>query len=380
MTELSINIASENLDSNAPKLNTTFVQVCKFIGEADNPLLAPRGVFFDKNVLTVSDTAQNRVFIWNNFEYNKTQKATVVLGQLENTNTERNAGNTVSASSLQYPSGLWTNGKILIVADAWNHRVLIWNNIPTTNGQAADVVIGQKDFESNQPNIGGIGKSPTAQTLYWPYGVWSNGKSLWIADTGNRRVLFFENIPTENYAAADKVIGQQTMNEKDYDGNNAVWPYSVKINTEGNLAITDTQYYRVLLWKNHKDAFTKNADTIIGQPTLQSNGQNQFYLKPKSNTLNWCYDCCFYKNGIAVADTGNSRILIWNEIPTDNNEHANTLIGQPNFSVNGESSLSFSTTVENEMYWPFAINSFEDNIIVADTGNHRVLFYKPVAL
>ena len=25
-------------------------------------------------------------------------------------------------------------------------------------------------------------------------------------------------------------------------------------------------------------------------------------------------------------------------------------------------------------------NSFEDNIIVADTGNHRILFYKPVAL
>jgi hypothetical protein len=50
MTELSINIASENLDSNAPKLNTTFVQVCNFIGEADNPLLAPRGVFFDKKL------------------------------------------------------------------------------------------------------------------------------------------------------------------------------------------------------------------------------------------------------------------------------------------------------------------------------------------
>jgi hypothetical protein len=47
------------------------------------------------------------------------------------------------------------------------------------------------------------------------YGVME--QHLWIADTGNRRVLFYENIPVENYIAADKVIGKNNFEEKDYD-------------------------------------------------------------------------------------------------------------------------------------------------------------------
>ena len=124
----------------------------------------------------------------------------MVLGQTDNSNTGRNAGDSVNASSLQYPSGVWTNGKKLIVADAWNHRVLIWHSMPTKNGQPADVVLGQMDFESNQPNIMGLGKIPTAHTLYWPYGVFSDGNHLWVADTGNRRVLFYNKIPEANFA------------------------------------------------------------------------------------------------------------------------------------------------------------------------------------
>lgn len=351
-------------------------QFCAFKGEENNPLLAPRGVCMSDDILVVSDTGQNRVFIWNNFSYQQYQQADVVIGQAEHSDTERNSGLGVNASSLQYPSGIWTNGKILIIADAWNHRVLIWHTLPTGNGQPADVVVGQMDFESNQPNVMGIGKSPTAHTLNWPYGVFSNGKELWIADTGNRRVLYYHKIPTTNFAGADKVIGQQSFYERDYDSNNAVWPYAVKINTNGTMAIADTQYYRVLVWNQWEDAITKTANVIIGQPDITRNGQNQFNLKPKANTLNWCYDICFLKEGIAVADSGNSRILIWENMPVKNGSAADTLVGQSGFEINGESSLSMSANVANEMYWPFAINSCNDYLIVSDTGNHQILFYQ----
>lgn len=350
--------------------------VCTFMGEPGNPLLAPRGVCMCGNTLVVSDTGQNRVFIWKDFKGEPHQKATVVLGQKQNDDTERNSGNAVSAHSLQYPSGVWTNGQILIVADAWNHRVLIWHQLPTHNGQAADVVVGQPDWHSNEPNVRGIGKSPTAHTLYWPYGVWSNSESLWIADTGNRRVLYYKNIPQQMYAAADGVIGQQSFEEKDYDSNHAVWPYSVKLGPEGALAIADTQYYRVLLWHHWQDAFTQQAHHIIGQPDITSNGQNQFGLKPAAHTLNWCYDACFFNKGIAVADTGNSRILLWDMLPQTNGMAANGLLGQPRFDINGESSLSMQTNLTNEMYWPFAVNSCGDGLIIADTGNHRILIAK----
>jgi hypothetical protein len=349
---------------------------CVFKGEKDNPLLAPRGVYFHNNILVVSDTGQNRVFIWKNFSFDEYQNADVILGQISSSKTERNAGEKVNASSLQYPSGVWTNGEKLIVADAWNHRVLIWNTIPEMNFQPADIIVGQMDFESNQPNVEGLGKNCTAHSLYWPYGVYSDGKQLWIADTGNRRVLFYQEIPSENFAAADEVIGQENFFTRDFDEANAVWPYSVKISNDKKLAITDTQFYRVLVWNDWRDALTKKADTVIGQPDFSSSGQNQFQLKPSANTLNWCYDACFFKNGIAIADTGNSRIVIHEKFPMQNNSSAIDLIGQPDFETNGESALSLKNNLDNEMYWPFAVNASNNTMVIADTGNHRILFYK----
>ena len=148
-----------------------------FKGAEDSPLLAPRGVFLINNQLLVADTAQNRLFIWNKLPSSEFQNPDIVLGQEAKAKTGRNASGTVSASSLFYPSGIWSDGEKLIVADAWNHRVLIWLEMPTEDGQAADVVVGQPDFESNQPNIEGISHSPSAYSLNWPYGVFSDGKT-----------------------------------------------------------------------------------------------------------------------------------------------------------------------------------------------------------
>ena len=349
---------------------------CTFNGAAGNPLLAPRGVCMHNNTLVVSDTGQNRVFIWYNFHDCAIRDASVVLGQNTHSDTSRNAGKEVTASSLQYPSGVWTNGQKLIVADAWNHRVLVWHTMPAKNGQPADVVIGQMDFTSNQPNVMGIGKPPAAHSLNWPYGVWSNGEHLWIADTGNRRVLFYNKIPTANFAGADGLTGQESYEEKEYDNSNAVWPYAVKISRKGAMTIADTQYNRVLYWKHWKEAFHNKAAIVIGQKSFQDNGQNQFSLKPAANTLNWCYDTCFYKEGIAVADTGNSRIMVLENIPLQHNAAADCVIGQPGFDINGESSLSMKTSLTNHMYWPFAINECDERLVIADTGNHRILIYK----
>lgn len=353
-----------------------FKTQARFTGEPGNPLLAPRGVFLHGNLLVVSDTGQNRVFIWNRFMPGNEQAADVVLGQESPAHTGRNADDQVSASSLQYPSGIWTNGQLLMVADAWNHRVLIWKQIPSRHNQPADVVVGQKDFCSNQPNVEGLGKPCSAQSLYWPYGVWSDGVQMWIADTGNRRVLYYKDIPSSSFAAADEVIGQPAFTERDFDPANAVWPYSVKISAEGAMLITDTQFYRVLFWKHWKRSLSGKADSILGQPDLAAAGQNQYQLKPAANTLNWCYDSCFYMNGLAIADSGNSRILIHESIPTVNNSVATGLIGQTDFDINGESSLSLTTSRTHEMYWPFAVNTWQDLLVVADTGNHRILIYK----
>jgi len=339
--------------------------------EADTAgnMLAPRGVCVAGTMMAISDTGQNRVLIVRDFE-NVEKRTVIQLGHIARNNQQ------VSAGSLYYPSGIWTDGKKLIVADAWNHRVLIWHSVPTKDQQLPDIVVGQTDFSTCQPNVYGVGKPCTASSLYWPYGVWSDGSRLWIADTGNRRILFYRSIPEKNFAAADAVIGQAAFDERDMDNENAVWPYALKISAAGELLISDTQYFRVLFWSNWEQAFTKKAEQIFGQPDLYANGQNQYQLTPQRFTLNWCYDACFFQKGVAIADTGNSRIVIHEKIPTHSNPPAVALIGQPNFTTNGESSLSMKSTRENELYWPFAVHSFEDRIVIADTGNHRILIYK----
>jgi hypothetical protein len=369
MTEV-INITDKNRGM-VPKTNAALF----FYGDEGNPFLAPRGVHSTDGKLIVADTAQNRIFIWNELPVSTYQKPDVVLGQLTSTDTERNSGGGVSAATMQYPSGIWSDGKKLIVADAWNHRVLIWSQFPTTNGQLADVVIGQANMQDNLPNTKGVGTPASAQNLYWPYGVWSDGEHLWIADTGNRRVLFYENIPTENYQPASKVIGKAGFNEKDYDTGDAVWPYSVKVSVDGVLVITDTQYYRVLIWNNWKNAFTKKADIIIGQPNMESCGQNQYNLRPKANTLNWCYDAGLQNGSLWIADTGNSRILFFKKMPKENNQAADELLGNIHFEAIGEH-LEVGVKNNERLYWPFAVTIAGKQLIVADTGNHRIVFYK----
>ncbi len=345
-----------------------------FYGDEGNPFLAPRGLHVAGGRLIVADTAQNRVFIWNKMPESAYQRPDLVLGQLTSMDTGRNAGGETDAASLLYPSGIWSDGNKLIVADAWNHRVLIWNRFPRENGQPADVVVGQPDMQTNLPNVQGVGSMASSRNLYWPYGVWSDGQHLWIADTGNRRVLFYEKIPTGNYQAADKVIGKSSFDEKDYDPAHAIWPYSVKVSEEGVLAIADVQYYRILIWAHWKDAFTNTASVLIGQPDLDSNGQNQYRLKPAANTLNWCYDMFLQNGSLWLADTGNSRILFFKEIPSANNKAADGLFGNIDFDTIGEH-LEVGQQGNERLYWPFAVCTAEGKLIVADTGNHRIAIY-----
>ena len=347
-----------------------------FYGDKGNPLLAPRGVWIHAAKLFVADTGQNRVFIWNQIPSESHQPPDVTLGQQKATDTKRNSGHVVSASTLHYPSGIWSDGQRLIIADAWNHRVLIWNTFPKENGQPADVVLGQPDFSSNQPNIVGISNDPSSKSLNWPYGVFSDGKKLWIADTGNRRVLLYHSIPQTSYKEADDVIGKATFHERDYEHMDPIWPYSVKISESGAMAITDTQYYRILMWHNWKDSLHKKADVLIGQENFDGNGQNQYRLQPAAFTLNWCYDSFFYKDALYVADTGNSRILKFSPLPTKSSPSAHSLIGHDDFGTGSENAKTMMGTA-NALYWPFAI-CIENNILaIADTGNHRVVL-KPI--
>ena len=164
---------------------------------------SPRGVFADAAHVLIADTGNNRVLVFD--RQSGSTVANVVLGQSNFVSTQANAGGAPTASTLSAPQGVYSDGTRLYVADTGNNRVLVWNVFPGTNAQPADLVIGQMDFAGLLVNAGG---ATSATTLSSPTAVDAIGGHLYIADSGNNRVVTFSHLPATNGVAADAVLGQ----------------------------------------------------------------------------------------------------------------------------------------------------------------------------
>jgi hypothetical protein len=80
---------------------------------------------------------------------------------------------------------------------------------------------------------------------------------------------------------------------------------------------------------------------------------------------------------IAVADTDNNRVLIWNGIPTTNNAPADIVLGQPDFNSNAVNAKTGDTRVPSarSLRSPQGVWIQDGRLFVADTMNHRVLIW-----
>ncbi|TQV85888.1 hypothetical protein [Aliikangiella coralliicola] len=174
-------------------------------GPSAQTLSDPAGIWSDGTRLVIVDKRNNRVLIWSTFPSTNFAAADVVIGQSDfthNTRNDDNQDNVVdanpSARTLFSPVlGIYSNGTQLFIADTSNNRVLVWNNFPSTNFAAADVVIGQGDFTHNERNDddqdGNEDSMSSARTLIQPGGIYQVENQLIISDGGNSRVLIFNN-------------------------------------------------------------------------------------------------------------------------------------------------------------------------------------------
>ncbi len=123
--------------------------------------------------------------------------ADAVLGQID---FAHNGLNNPNATSLNSPGQMAIDfsgdTQHLYVVDTYNSRILGWNDATSfTNGQPADIEIGQPDFETTLCNSGTAGGDVDglgADSLCLPYGVAvDNAGDLFVADTRNSRVLVY---------------------------------------------------------------------------------------------------------------------------------------------------------------------------------------------
>lgn len=167
-------------------------------------MYSPRGVFVDDDHLVVADSGNHRVLIWHGVPDGDEQPADVVLGQPDGCSEGRAAGGRGPERGMNLPTGVAVIDGRLVVADAWHHRILIWDTVPQRDDMAPDVVLGQPDASAVEPNAGAC----SAATFYWPFGFAVLGGRFWVADTGNRRILAWDGGIPDPGRPADIVLGQ----------------------------------------------------------------------------------------------------------------------------------------------------------------------------
>ena len=227
-------------------------------------LSRPESIWAVKGKLIVTDTYHHRVLIWDTIPSENNTPANLVLGQLDFDHCTPNNGstNTPTSQTLNFPAGVWSDGQRLVILDGGNNRILIWNTFPTAPFQEADTVLGQELFTNNQANDDDQDDagdpSPTANTVNYPYlGVFSNGTQLFVTDTDNNRILIWNSFPTEDFQAADVVLGQPNFSSQlpNIDGtpSDKTLNYPTGVLQVGlDLVVTDTSNNRYLIYKGQR--------------------------------------------------------------------------------------------------------------------------------
>jgi sugar lactone lactonase YvrE len=377
-----------------------------FIGTAANPLLlegngpnwvegrelsSPLGIALDLSVsppiVYIADAGNNRVL---GYQYATQLKAgsfaDLILGQIDRFSNLTSSQNG-RTSSMNQPSGLAVDGNgILYVADTGNNRILRYTrpfSQPSGSTILPDMVIGQTSLAGRTANAGGIGASTlslSTSTTYRSGLAIDSAGNLWVADTGNNRVLRYPAAVLakgQNGPAADTVVGQVDFVSTVRAGSrtsttNLALPQGLAFDPEGRLLVTDAES-RVVVYPTSLGT-NAVASRILGFDTTQGSSSTT------QIAVNTPLGVAGTAEGVIVADSFNNRVLVfpivdnWPAQSTQFSPSANLVVGQTSYTVsmanqgNGDASAaSFNT--------PADVAASATELFVADAANNRVLVF-----
>ncbi len=293
-----------------------------------NPGKVSIGSYNGSDYLVVADTANNRVLVWNSLPTTNVQ-ASYVIGQSDFSGDSPNQGAAApTAATLSNPtSAMIGNGK-LFVADQNNNRILIYNLASLASGMSAQYVLGQAGFTTATSGIDTYSATSLSYTmaLNQPSDLWTDGRgNLFIADSGNNRVLYYSVVPTGNNPQATYVIGQTGFAQNGSGSGTQHFNSPWGVYSDGsNLFVGDTGNNRVLEFSLSSLATGAEAEYVFGQQDFthtaynddDQNGENgdqqnnQTNTNPTDNTLHSPKGVYATSGGqLYVADSGNNRVL-----------------------------------------------------------------------
>ncbi len=303
--------------------------------------------------------------------------AEAVFGQPNFTTKETSDPAAPTAKDFEYPfTPAVDSAGTLWVADRGNNRVLGFKNAATAGNQpAADIVLGQPDFTSNQPG--------TSATQMWNPGAVAVGpdNTLWVLDQANSRVLRFGN--ATQLVTGDKPVG--VLGQPDFDSSSVGTtaeqfynPAGLWADAGGRLWVADSANFRVLRFDNAAtaaDADGAPADGVLGQPNFTTNTigvtaaqfGNPAVFGPTSP-----YNVYVAADGVLWAsDPVNNRVLGFRNAATlANGAAASLVLGQPNFTSSAEDTTARTLNI------PGHVSAGPNgSFLVTDYGNSRILVF-----
>jgi len=262
-----------------------------------NSLRSPTGIIYDAAGNTyIADSNNYRVL----FYPAGSATATRVYGQGGNfTRRQLNFGG-ISADSLSVVNGLAINGTdYLFVADSSNSRILVYPSASTT----AVYSYGQGGSLTTS------GAGATAGSFSSPRAIALDGSgNLYVCDLGNSRVLKFN----QGVQTAVAVWGQAGSFTSGLPNLGNIFASATSLNNPSSVAvaanglyIADTSNNRVLFYEN----FGTTATRVYGQTSFDSNTVLSTSATSLSSPTGLALNPV--TGGLYVSDSGNNRILYY---------------------------------------------------------------------
>lgn len=277
---------------------------------------------------------------------------------------------TPSAFSLSYPESVIVDpvSRKVFVADMDNGRILRFPNAESlTNGTFAEAVFGKPNFSTAGDTSGDQGLSDDLRGLFLD----RRGR-LWVADTGNNRVLCYEAaIYRSSTPTADKVIGQPDFatTSAGTTASKLNYPEGVFVDSQDRLWVADYSNSRVLRFDSISNKNSgANADGVLGQPDFVTNGSSTAI-----NRIPGPMGLAVTSSGaLFVGDYDVNRVLRFdNAASLANGANASAVLGQSNFTSSSSGVAANLMNTACGVSW-----TPNDDLWVWDAGNNRILRFE----
>jgi len=344
--------------------------------------------------LFVADASNDRVLVYALASDNTiSSKVPVnVLGQ--NTFYTNTAATTQAGNNSIYGLAYDATHDRLFVGDFGNNRVLIYSTSSITNGMNASNVVGQPNFTTSTSGTTQAKMSSPAGLAYdatnSPQGLAydATNNRLFVAESGNNRVLVFNTTSITNDMNASNVLG-----EPDFTTPTAATTQAGMSSPEGlaydattnNLFVAELNNNRVSIYNTSSITNGMNASDLLGEydglgttnvvwtKAAANNSPDGFGYSASSGMA---IDAVHHR--FFIADTNNNRVLVYT-LASDNSVSSKVpvnVLGQPKFYTN----TAATTQAGMHGSWGLAYDATNDRLFVGDSLNERVLVYNTASI